>query len=133
MNKKFNIMIKKIYLILTFIYWQTSFEKYVPKHLISFLYKVYFIFHLRYLLIKKKKNNAQNVSTQMDDFVFKLSEYSSHKRFIGLKWFIQIFSTILHFQFNYHTLPVNPFKDLQKVSCNPLFTNFCGTIWRYIF
>ena len=33
------------------IYWQISFEKYVPKHLISLLYNFYFIFRRRYLTL----------------------------------------------------------------------------------
>ena len=43
-----------------------SFEKYVPKHLISLLYNFYFIFRSRYLIIKK--TDSQNVSTQKKRF-----------------------------------------------------------------
>ena len=36
-NKKFSIMMKKKWMIITLIYWQISDEKFVPKHLISLL------------------------------------------------------------------------------------------------
>ena len=43
-------------------------------------------------------------------FSLKFSNYTSLKRFLCLKWILKIFSTILHSQFKYHTLPVTPFK-----------------------
>ena len=48
-------MMKTKYLILTLIYWQISFEKYVPKHLISLLYNFNFIFRRRYIVVKFSK------------------------------------------------------------------------------
>jgi len=45
------------------------------------------------------------------DFALKLSNFTLFKRFIGLKWILN-FSTILS-QFNYHTLPVTPFKKIS--------------------
>ena len=44
------------------------------------------------------------------DFVLKLSNYTSLKYFICIKWILKIFSTILHSQINYHTLLGTPFK-----------------------
>ena len=46
------------------IYWQISFEKYVPKPLISLLYNFLYFFRRRYLKVFKKSN----VSTQIDGF-----------------------------------------------------------------
>ena len=43
-------------------------------------------------------------------FSLKFSNYTSLKRFLCLKWILKLFSTILHSQFKYHTLPVTPFK-----------------------
>ena len=48
------------------------------------------------------------------NFKLKLSNYTLWKCFIYLKWFLNFFSTILHFQFNYHTLPVIPIKTPEK-------------------
>ena len=47
------------------------------------------------------------------DFVLKLSNYRSLKRIVFLKWILKNLSTILHYQFNYHTSPVTPFKVVQ--------------------
>jgi len=44
----------------------------------------------------------------------KLSNYTSYKRFICLKWILQNYSTILYSQFNYHSLPVTPLNILKK-------------------
>ena len=53
------------------IYWQISFiDKYGPKHLISLLKNLYYMFCRRYLIVLK--NNSQNVSTQKDDFKIRL-------------------------------------------------------------
>jgi len=50
----------------------------------------------------------------MDDFEHRLelSNYKSLKRLICLKRIVKNFSTILHSQFNYHTLPVTPFNAI---------------------
>ena len=48
------------------------------------------------------------------NFRLKLSNYTLWKCFIYLKWFLNFFSTILHFQFNCHTLPVIPIKTPEK-------------------
>ena len=53
-------------MILALIYWQISFEKYVPNHVISLMYNFYFIFRRRYLIIKK--TDSENVPTQIHDF-----------------------------------------------------------------
>ena len=62
-------MIKTKQLILKLIYWEISFEKYVHKNLISWLYNFYFIF---VVIINLKINNSQNVSTQKDYFESRL-------------------------------------------------------------
>jgi len=49
-------MMKPKYLIQPLISWRISFEKYVPKHLITLLWNFYFIFGRRYLIIKKQFN-----------------------------------------------------------------------------
>ena len=51
-----------------------------------------------------------------DDYALKLSNYTLWKRFICLKWIRKNLSTILHTQFNHHTMPVTSF------SMNYLFT-----------
>ena len=40
------------------------------------------------------------------DFAIKLSDSTSVKRFMCLKWFLKNLSTILHTQFNYRSLPL---------------------------
>ena len=53
----------------------------------------------------------------MDDFERRLCaqthNYTSLKRFKCLKWILKHFFTILHSQFNYHTLPVTPFNSFH--------------------
>ena len=99
------------------IYWQISFEKYVPKHLISLLYYFYFIFFSS-LFNNLKKTDSENVTTQIHDFerrhALKLSNYASWKSFICLKWILKNVSITLHTQFNYRTLNSRsvPFFDL---------------------
>jgi len=56
---------------------------YVPEHLISLLKHFYYIFRLRYLIIKKP--DSEYLSTQIHDFERRLSNYTSWKRFICLK------------------------------------------------
>ena len=63
---KFNIMMKTKKLIIAWFYWQISFEKYVPNHLISLLYNVFFIFCRRYLIIQK--SDSKNVPSKLHDF-----------------------------------------------------------------
>ena len=53
-------------LLLGLIYWQISFEKYVPNHLIRLLY-FYFIFRCNYLIIKK--TNPENVSLTLKKLI----------------------------------------------------------------
>ena len=50
------------------------------------------------------------------DFALKLSKYTSLKQFICLKLILKNFSTILHSQFNGHTLPVTPFNTVEVVT-----------------
>ena len=64
---KFNVIMKKEIINSDFDCWKISLEKYVPKHLISLLYNLYFIFRLRYLIIKKK-TDPEDVPTQIHDF-----------------------------------------------------------------
>ena len=71
-----------------------------------------------------KKVNSQNVTTLMNNFALKLSNYASLKRFSCLNWIPKKFSTILHSQFNYQTLPVTPFNlgycklgTLNEIGC----------------
>ena len=52
------------------------------------------------------------------DFALNHSNYTSLNRVICLKSILKDFSEILHFQFNYHTLPVTPFK-FYKTYVNP--------------
>ena len=111
-------------MILTSIYWKISFEKHIPKHLISLLYNFFFIFRRHYLIIKKLilKTYPPKFMILNVDFALKLSNYTSWKRFICLKWILKRFSTILHTQFNHHTLPVTPFKGTSVlISSDPLF------------
>ena len=85
-------------MILTLIYWQISFEKYVPKHLISLLYNFYLIFRRRYLIIWKKpilKTYPSKFMIFNVDYALKLSNFTSWKRFTCLKWMLKRFSTIL--------------------------------------
>ena len=50
------------------------------------------------------------------DFALNLSNYTSLKRFISHSQMNpKKFSIILHSQFNYHTLPVTPFKGTESV------------------
>ena len=56
------------------------------------------------------------VPTQIHDFKRRLCtqiqyNYASWKRLICLKYILNNLSTILHTQFNLHTLPVTPFKN----------------------
>ena len=44
------------------------------------------------------------------DFALNISNFTSLKCFMCLKWILENLSTILHSQFNYHTLPVTPFN-----------------------
>ena len=44
------------------------------------------------------------------DFALKLSNYTSLRFFLGLKWILKNVSTILQSQFNNHTLPDTPFN-----------------------
>ena len=66
-----------------------------------------------------------------------LNKYTPKKRLIGLKWFLNNFSTILKSQFNYHTLPVTPFKcvillfDLLNWAKN--YTSFLVSLYFFIF
>ena len=46
------------------------------------------------------------------NFALKLINPRQCKRFICLKWVLNKMSTILHTQFNHHTLPVTPFKPV---------------------
>ena len=77
----------------------------VPKQLIGF-YSLSLFNHL-------KRINSQNVTTQTDDFErplwLKHRNYALKNGFICLKCISTNFSTKLHSQFNYHTLPQNPF------------------------
>ena len=67
-----------------------------------------------------------------------LNKYTPKKRLIGLKWFLNNFSTILKSQFNYHTLPVTPFKcvillfDLLNWASKKLYF-FLGQFALFIF
>ena len=94
-------------------------------NLFSLLYNFYFIFRRRYLIIKEKIDAEKYPPKFMIlnvDFALKLSNYTSWKRFICLKWILKRFSTILHTQFNHHTLPVTPFKGTSVlISSDPLF------------
>ena len=79
------------------IYWQISFDKYVFSHLIRLLYNFYFIFRFRYLIIKKKtilKTNPPKFMISNVDFALKLSNYTSWKRFVSLKWILKNMFTI---------------------------------------
>ena len=49
------------------------------------------------------------------DFALTVSKYMSQKRFICLKSILQNLNTILHIQFNHHTLTVTPFNDDLKL------------------
>ena len=50
------------------------------------------------------------------DYRLKLSNYTSLKPFLCLKWILNKFFTILNSQFNYHTLPVTPFNHILAAS-----------------
>ena len=101
-NKKFNTIMKNKWLILTLIYWKISSKT-------CNYFTVEFVLHFLSSLLNNKKD-SQNVTTQMDgfkrrvDFKLQLSIHTSLKRFICLKWILKHFPTILHSQFNYHTL-----------------------------
>ena len=58
---------KTKYSILASIYWQISFEKYVPSHLIRLLYNFYFIFLCHYFIIKKT-NSKKRIHPQSRSF-----------------------------------------------------------------
>ena len=60
-------MMKTKWLILTLIYWQISFEKYVPKHLISLLHNFYFILHSRFLIIYKNQFSKDDFESRLCD------------------------------------------------------------------
>ena len=64
------------------------------------------------------------------DFVLKFNNYTSLKRFLYLKWILKNFSTILHSQFNYHTLPVPPFNDLI-VNCVDQNSDWTIPVYNY--
>ena len=63
------------------------------------------IFFTRFSKSSFKKDQFFNI-----ELALFLNKYAPYKRLKGLKWSIQKFSTILYSQFNYHTLPVTPFK-----------------------
>ena len=54
--------------------------------------------------------DSQNVTTQSDDFELKLS----NDTLLQHQMYRKNFCTILHSQFNYHTLPVTPFKLRER-------------------
>ena len=100
------------------IYWQISFEKYVPKHLIILQYFLSSLFNN----FKKPilKTYPPKVMILNAGFALKLSNYRSLKRFICLKWILKKFCAILQSQFIHHTLPVTPFKCPQICRYNCL-------------
>ena len=72
----------------------------------SLLYNFYFIFLRFYLIIKKTilKMYPPKFMILNVDLILKLSNHTSWKRFICLKWILKNLSTLLH------TLPVTSFK-----------------------
>ena len=98
------------------IYWQISFEKYVPNNLIRLLYNFYFFFRCRYLIIKKK-TNSENVSNPKVgvlniEFALKLRIYRSLESFIRLKWIRKKLSPTLYTQFTSRSRSL-PLRDWQ--------------------
>jgi len=86
----------------------------------------YFIFLCRYLVIKK--NDSENVSTPKVGvlnvkFALKHRICRSLKSLICLKWIRKKFSTTLHTQFNYLTLPVTPFKPTSSHWISTLYSS----------
>ena len=91
------------------------FQKYVSNHLISLLYNFHFIFRRRYLIIKKRfwkraHPNSWFWTSSLHSNSVTISDYTSWKCFICLKWILKNLSTTLHIRFNYLTMLVCPSK-----------------------
>ena len=63
-----------------------SFEKYVPKHLISLLYNFYFIFRRRDLIFKK--TDPENVPSQIHE-TFNMSQMNPKQIFYNTVYLVQ--------------------------------------------
>jgi len=99
----------------------------------------YFNFRRRYLIIKKTDFESYSPKFRIlnVDIALILSNYTSWKHFICLKWILNKCSTILHTQFNYHTLQVSPFivkwklpkhMDIKYVKLTTLTQNYKGNL-----